>query len=116
MVERLAQLGAPSAPLVGVSGPRRSTRESGSPSTYSMTIRTPSSSVAVSNTGDEVRVVQRCAELRLAGEALLDVDGAVGVQALDGHLAAEALVLAEEDRGHAAGPQMPDYPIAAVKK
>ena len=34
----------------GRNGPRRSIRDSGSPSTYSMTIRTPSSSVAVSNT------------------------------------------------------------------
>ncbi len=65
---------------------------------------------------DEVRVVQRCAELRLAGEALLDVGRAVGVQALDGNLAAETLVLAEEDGGHAAGAEVPDYPITAVKK
>jgi hypothetical protein len=64
--------------------------------------------------GDEVRVVQRCPELRLAVEALLDVDRAIGVQALDGDLAAETLVLAEEDRGHAAGAEVPDYPIAAV--
>ena len=61
-------------------------------------------------------MVQRGAELRLAVEALFDVDRAVGVQALDGDLAAEALVLAQEDRGHAAGAEMPDYPIAAVEK
>ena len=81
-----------------------------------MTIRTPSSSVAVSNTGHEVRVVQRCAELRLPVEALFDVHRAIGVQALYGHLAAQPLVLAQEDRGHAAGAEVPDYPIPVVKK
>ena len=42
---------------------------------------------------DQVRVVERSAELRLAGEALLHVDRAVGMQALDGNLPSEAFVL-----------------------
>ena len=65
---------------------------------------------------DEVRVVERRSELRLAREALLDVDRAVGMQALDGNLPSEALVLAEEDRRHAARAEVPEYPIAAVEK
>ena len=60
-------------------------------------------------------MVERGTELGLASEALFDVHRAVGVQALHGDLPRETLVLAEEDRGHTAGAEMPDYPIAAVK-
>ena len=65
---------------------------------------------------DEVRVVERRSELRLAGEALLHVDRAVGMQALDGHLPSESLVLTEEDRCHAARAEVSQYPVAAIKK
>ena len=65
---------------------------------------------------DEVRVVQRRSELCLASEALLDVDRAVGMQALDGNLPSESLVLTEEDRRHAARAEVPQYPVAAVEK
>jgi hypothetical protein len=36
------------------------------------------------------------------------------VQALHGDLAAEALVLAQENGRHAPGAEVPDHPIAAV--
>ena len=61
-------------------------------------------------------MVQRRAELRLAREALLHIDGAVGMQALYGNLAREALVLAQDDRRHATGAEMPQYAVAAIKK
>ena len=61
-------------------------------------------------------MVERRTELRLALEALLHIDRAVGMQALHGNLPREALVLAQEDRGHATGAEMPDHPIAAVKQ
>jgi hypothetical protein len=63
---------------------------------------------------DQVRMVQRRPELRLAVEALCDVLRAIGVQALHGHLAAEPLVLAQENGGHASRAEMPDYPIPVV--
>jgi hypothetical protein len=65
---------------------------------------------------DEVRVVERGAELRLACEALFDVHRAVGMQSLDRDLARQALVLAQENRRHAARAQVPNHPIAAVQK
>ena len=61
-------------------------------------------------------MVERRAQLRLAHEALLDVAGAVGVQALDGDLAVEPLVVAEQDRRHAAGAEPPQDPIAPAKQ
>ena len=61
-------------------------------------------------------MVQRRPELRLAGEALLHVHGAVGMQALDGNLPSKALVLTEEDRRHAARAEVPQYPIAVIQK
>jgi hypothetical protein len=51
---------------------------------------------------DEVRMVQRGAELGLADEALGGLLGAVRVQALHGNQTAEPLVLAEEDGRHSA--------------
>jgi hypothetical protein len=50
----------------------------------------------------EVRMVQRRPEPRLAGEALLHFARARGVQPLDRHPAAQPLVVAEQDRRHAA--------------
>ena len=61
-------------------------------------------------------MVERSTELRLAREALFDVDRAVGVQPLDRDLAAEPLVLAQEHGRHAARAEVPDYPVAAVQK
>ena len=61
-------------------------------------------------------MVQRGSELRLAGEALLHVHRAIGMQALDGNLPSEALVLTEEDRRHTARAEVPQYPIAVIKK
>jgi hypothetical protein len=63
----------------------------------------------------EVRVVQGSTELRLTVEAQFDVDRTVGMQALDGHLPPEALVLTEKDRCHAARAEVPQYPIAAIQ-
>ncbi len=80
-----------------------------------MTISTPSSSVAVSKTETRLGWFSDAPELRLAREALLHVHGAVGMQPLDGDLAAEALVLAQEDGRHAAGAQVTDHPVAAVE-
>ena len=61
-------------------------------------------------------MVQRRSELCLTSEALLDVDRAVGMQALDGNLPSESLVLTEEDRRHAARAEVSQYPVAAVEK
>jgi hypothetical protein len=47
---------------------------------------------------------------------MLDVLGAVGVQALHGHAAAEPLVLAQEDRRHAARSEVSDHPVTVVKQ
>jgi hypothetical protein len=38
------------------------------------------------------------------------------MQALDGNLPSKALVLTEEDRRHAARAEVPQYPIAVIKK
>jgi hypothetical protein len=61
-------------------------------------------------------MVQGCPELRFPVEALLYVDRAVGMQALDGHLTAQTLVLTEENGGHAAGAEVPDDPVPVVEK
>jgi hypothetical protein len=66
--------------------------------------------------GHEVRVVERSAELRLAQEALLHVVRAVGVEALDGDLAAEPLVLTQQDVRHPAQAEWPQHPITPVQK
>jgi hypothetical protein len=65
---------------------------------------------------DEVRVVERSAQLRFAHEALLDLTGAVRVQPLDGHAPVEPLVVAEQHRGHAADPESAQHPVAPSKK
>ncbi len=65
---------------------------------------------------DEVRVVQRGAQLGLARKAPFDVHRAVGMQPLDRYLAGKPLVLTQENRGHAARPEVPDHPVAAVQK
>jgi hypothetical protein len=61
-------------------------------------------------------VVQRCAQLRLAHEALLDLARAVRVQPLDGDATVEPLVVAEQHGGHAAGPEPAQHPVAPSKK
>jgi len=65
--------------------------------------------------GDEVGMIERRPEPRLAVEALRDVLGAVGVQALDRHAAAEALVLGEVDGRHAPGAESAQDAIAVRK-
>ncbi len=66
--------------------------------------------------GDEVRVVQRGAELRLAHEALLDVRRAVGMQPLDRDLPVESLVMAQQDGRHSPGAQVPEHAVAPVQQ
>jgi hypothetical protein len=62
---------------------------------------------------DDVRVVQRRADLGLALEAPADVLRAVGVQALDRDIALQAAVLCEENGGHSACSQAPLHAVAA---
>ena len=65
---------------------------------------------------DEVRMVQRGSELRLANEALLGVGRAVGMQSLDRDLTVEALVPAQQHGRHSPGAQMPEHAVAPGQK
>ena len=100
----------PQQPHRGASGrwpARRLSRVS--PSTYSMTITTsPSSSGLGVVDGDEIGVVERGPDERLALEPQRAVRIAGAVNALERDLAAQQHVLGERHRGHAAGAEALD--------
>ena len=65
---------------------------------------------------DDVRMVEVGGRLRLAAEALdeVGVDGELGEEHLDRHLAVEQAVVAQEDVGHAAAADALEQLVALV--